>query len=345
MRLNKVVKVMFVSRELGKQADIQIYKRDVNAEMLLNSLRRNLRLIIAGSVIMALGAFLIGYIIFSYSVFFSFDVILRAFSTSFAGFLVGFFIFSALIVFREVKFGFVYLPAYESLETATIAHTEGEKLSPSEDIMLVKTKIETERMLEDGEVSELIDFPDIVSVSELAKIINTYPVAKLIIISPEGAVASQKLVELVRLISAQSMRVLLIETSGMVQNAEAMLERSDKAGITELLLQEATLAEVLHKDKDSMAQIMPLGLANPADAMQYAYQLPAILDLLGAHFDVIVIDCGAVLASDIADIYSENGRILFSVASFSNEQVAMSARDFDEAGYENIIILHDDKAV
>lgn len=331
---------MWVRAHLRKKADNQTQLRDINAAMLLNCLLGNLKLILAGAVSMAVGLFLIGLLLFSYTRFMHFEVIIRAASLSFAGFIVGFVLFASLIVLREFRYGLVYLPSYEKLHPAENNELSNAAVTKAHDTQNLseKSEAETKQMSAQSAATKA----DVRVIAELADNIIATANSRNVFISPEGQIASKNLVNLVRLIATQNRRVLFIEISGSDFYAKSILKTMDKLGVTDLLIGRCPFEEAYHQDVQSPVMMMPFGLSDPEMAMHNVTQLREILDFANTQFDVVLINCGHILAADLAPIMSEPTKIIFLVRDNANENVMRAKAEYAASGYQNIIIFYDD---
>lgn len=167
---------------------------------------------------------------------------------------------------------------------------------------------------------------------------------RVVVISPEGDEASAASVRLLRDMADRGKRVILLDMTANGTIGLAMLDGYQRPGITELLIGLKRFNEVIHSDRFSQAHVVPLGNADPVDAMRSVDRLPLILDALETVYDFVVVECGPSSAEQIRVTVEKDAAIIMSVVDPESNAVALAALDLDQGGYEDVMILLDQRA-
>ncbi|MBV2142798.1 chain-length determining protein [Falsochrobactrum sp. TDYN1] len=257
-------------------------------------------------------------------------------------FVAGLLLLSIFVLLREMFSGRAFIPldrdgveAVEEIEMPVIAAaTDMASVPPSEN-EFVYEKPTPQRPLSAAEPHS----PN--SVGSVADRLLEGELKRVIIVSPEGDQAALGSMRLVRELADRGKRVILIDMTAYGVLGTAMLDGKNLPGITELLGGQKRLNDVIHNDHFSQAHIMPLGLADPEDAMRSVERLPFILDALETVYDFVLVECGTSTSRQIHRIADGPVEVIMNIVDPDDDEVVRSALDMDQGGYEDVIILMD----
>lgn len=163
-------------------------------------------------------------------------------------------------------------------------------------------------------------------------------VTRAIFVSPEGDEAAASSVSVARAIADAGLRVLLLDLTSSGAATRPMLETLAASGITNLLSSEAQFIDVIHQDRYSDCDIIPVGTADAARAMRAADRLPIIMQSLTTAYDIVLVECGPADAAAIRRLVTEDTEILVSMID-PVEMVETAAQQLVEGGYERLTIV------
>ncbi len=159
-------------------------------------------------------------------------------------------------------------------------------------------------------------------------------------VSPEGDRGSLSAVMLARTAAGEGAKVLLVDLTGTACPTELMAESRRLPGLTDLLCGEIAIADAIHADRLSTAQIVPHGNANARRAMRAVDRLPMILDVFVEAYDLVIVECGMTNAAAVARIARrDDTEIVLSVVSPSEEELEAALGDFFEQGFEDVLLM------
>ena len=159
-------------------------------------------------------------------------------------------------------------------------------------------------------------------------------------VSPEGDRGSLSAVMLARTAAAEGAKVLLVDLTGSGCPTDLMAESRRLPGLTDLLCGEVAIADVIHADRLSNAQIVPHGNANARRAMRAIDRLPMLLDSFVEAYDLVIVECGMTNAASIARIAGRDGtEIVLSVVDPSEDELNAALSDFFENGFEDVLLM------
>jgi len=167
---------------------------------------------------------------------------------------------------------------------------------------------------------------------------NDVPIA--IGISPGGDEGSAASVALAREVAAQGRTVVVVDMTGSACPTALMAGDAKLPGITDLLCGETAFGDAIHPDRQSEAHIIPHGISDPSLAMRGIDRLSMIIDALADAYDLVLVECGPAEIAGISRL-SRNDRaeIVLSVPGFKDEDVAKLVLDFEDAGYDNLLVI------
>lgn len=205
-----------------------------------------------------------------------------------------------------------------------------EKIVPKPDLVAPPPKVEPAKPVPSlGQI-------DITQAVE--KIIST-GASRAIFVSPEGDEGAAVSVLTAREIADSGLRVLLLDMTASGAASGTMLESTYFSGITNLLSSEAQFAEVIHSDHYSECHVIPVGTADPVQAMRSAERLPIILDSLSTVYDLIVIECGPANAGAIKRLAGEGSLVMVSVLDPADASVPAAAAELRNSGYADLELV------
>ena len=161
-----------------------------------------------------------------------------------------------------------------------------------------------------------------------------------ICVSPEGDEGSATAVMLARTLAGEGARTLLIDLTGSGCPTGLMAETPRLSGLTDLLCGEVSIADAIHADRLSNAQVVPHGNANVRRAMRAIERLPMIMDALAEAYDIVIVECGATNAETVARIARRpDAEIILSVVRPSEDDIVAALGDFHDQGFENVLLM------
>lgn len=176
-----------------------------------------------------------------------------------------------------------------------------------------------------------------ISVEDAAERLIAAGAARAIFVSPEGDEASATSVMVSREISDAGLRVLFLDLTSSGAPSSSMLESARFPGITNLLASEAQFSEIIRGDLYSDCHVIPIGTADPRQAMRAIDRLPIIMSSLTTAYDLVVVECGPANAEGIARVFDADAEILLSVIEPEGGEIEATAEDLAARGYEKLI--------
>ena len=159
-------------------------------------------------------------------------------------------------------------------------------------------------------------------------------------VSPEGDRGSLSAVMLARTAAGEGAKVLLVDLTGTACPTEMMAESRRLPGLTDLLCGEIAIADAIHADRLSTAQIVPHGNSNARRAMRAVDRLPMILDVFVEAYDLVIVECGMTTAAGIARIARrDDAEIVLSVVNPSEDELEAALGDFFDQGFEDVLLM------
>ncbi|PWW03454.1 exopolysaccharide transport family protein [Hoeflea marina] len=164
--------------------------------------------------------------------------------------------------------------------------------------------------------------------------------ALAICVSPEGDEGSATAVMLARTVAGEGARILLIDLTGSGCPTDLMAESPRLPGLTDLLCGEISIADAIHGDRLSEAQIIPRGNANGRRAMRAIERLPMILNALTDTYDLVIVECGPADAASVARIARVEGtEIILSVVRPDEDTLLGVVADFHDQGFTDLLLM------
>lgn len=181
------------------------------------------------------------------------------------------------------------------------------------------------------------------TVDAVADQLLTNETALAVCVSPEGDEGSATAVMLARTIAGEGARILLVDLTGSGCPTDLMAESARLPGLTDLLCGEITIADAIHGDRLSDAQIIPRGNADGRRAMRAIERLPMILDALIDTYDLVIVECGPADAASVARIARVEGtEIILSVVHPDEDTILGVVADFHEKGFTDLLLMTPD---
>lgn len=174
-------------------------------------------------------------------------------------------------------------------------------------------------------------------VADVAARLVDSDVTRVVFVSPEGDEAAAVSVMVAREMADSGLRVVFLDLTWSGAPSATMLEADHYPGITNLLAARAQFADVIHGDLYSDCHVIPSGTVEPEQAMKAADRLPIILDALGTAYDVVVIECGATDAANLAGVAGEDAEVLVSALDPQTAAVTTLSADLEAAGYAEVM--------
>lgn len=156
---------------------------------------------------------------------------------------------------------------------------------------------------------------------------------RAIFLSPQGDEVAGTSVTIARKMSDAGLRVIFVDLTWSGAPSAAMLESDSLPGITNLLATQSRFGDVIHDDVYSNCHVIPVGTADPEQAMQSGHRLPVILEALDTAYDVVVVECGATDAGAVATVAGEHADIFVSALEADDRDALALVQDLEAADY------------
>ncbi|QND52651.1 chain-length determining protein [Phyllobacterium sp. 628] len=156
--------------------------------------------------------------------------------------------------------------------------------------------------------------------------------ARAVVVSPEGDEASALTILLVRELADRGVRIVLLDMTGSGEIGKSMLDGQNLAGVTDLLAAEKQFSDVIHADHYSQAEVIPLGIYDPAKAMKSIGRLPMILNALQSAYDLVMVDSGPATAAELDHLVNDSTEIILSLVDPDDKDVKDTSMAIFDAG-------------
>jgi len=157
------------------------------------------------------------------------------------------------------------------------------------------------------------DFDDsVLAVRYAASVIADLDEARVLVTSPAGDVGSRTAWMLARSIAKSGKNSLIVDLSGGGVTSIEMLGSKDLYGLYALMSGAATFENVVYKDRNSSAHVLPAGMMLPNMPQINLSAMTDIIDAIGKSYDFVIIDCGDADIGTMKWISSENSIFVIS---------------------------------
>jgi len=178
------------------------------------------------------------------------------------------------------------------------------------------------------------------TIGSVAHYLQRHAVPIAIGISPGGDEGSIASVASAREVASRGRTVVVVDMTGSTCPTALMAGDPKLPGITDLLCGETAFGDAIHPDRQSEAHIIPHGVSDPARAMRGVDRLTMIIDALADAYDLVLVECGPAEIAGISRLSrNEKAEIVLSVPGFKDEDVAKLVLDFEDAGYQNLLVI------
>lgn len=177
-----------------------------------------------------------------------------------------------------------------------------------------------------------------IDIAKAAEKLISGGVVRAIFVSPEGDEAAASSVLVARAVSDAGLRVLLLDMTASGAASRPMLDSGLFPGITNLLASQAQFSDVIHEDLYSDCHVIPVGTAEPMQAMRAADRLPIIMQSLTTAYDLVVVECGPADAQGIGRLVADGSEVFVSVIE-ADDDVAQAAVSLIEGGYPDLTLV------
>lgn len=178
------------------------------------------------------------------------------------------------------------------------------------------------------------------TVGAVARHVVENAVRVAVAVSPSGDAGSAATVALARAIADRGRKTILLDLTGSAYPTRQMAGTIHLAGITDLLVGDAALGDVIHGDERSQAHVVARGNADIKRAMRGIDRLSMIVDALSDAYDTVLVECGP---ADVAGVHrltpSGDAEIILSIPGADEDRVVELIGAFGEAGYSEIVLL------
>lgn len=178
------------------------------------------------------------------------------------------------------------------------------------------------------------------TIGSVAHYLQRHDIPIAIGISPGGDEGSAATVALARELAARGRTVVVVDMTGSACPTALMAGDPKLPGITDLLCGETAFGDAIHPDRQSEAHIIPHGVSDPGRAMRGVDRLSMVIDALADAYDLVLVECGPAEIAGISRLSrNERAEIVLSVPGFKDEAVAKLVLDFEDAGYDNLLVI------
>jgi len=248
---------------------------------------------------------------------------------AFAGTLL---LMSVLILLQELFSGRALKPAPGGRQQVRAPLPEIARVEPEQRVReIVSEAIDEPAELPAAASSEM-------DVQAAAGALMSSGVERVVYLSPEGDEAAAVSVGIARELADAGMRVLLLDLTISGAASLPMLESRSFYGITDLLTSEAQFADAIHSDLYSSSHVIPVGTADPEQAMENIDRLPIVLGSLSAAYDVLMIECGPTTAGSIARLMEDKTDVVVSIINRNDESVAEVLAELEGEGVNPMLV-------
>lgn len=162
---------------------------------------------------------------------------------------------------------------------------------------------------------------------------------RAVFLSPEGDEACATSVMVAREVSDAGLRVLFLDLTYSGAPSASMLDSGRYPGITNLLASEAQFADIIHGDLYSECHVIPLGTADPQQALRAIDRLPIVMSSLTTAYDMVVVECGATDAAGLRRIVGEGTEVMIGAIRPGDRTVAETAANLRDNGYDGVLLV------
>jgi uncharacterized protein involved in exopolysaccharide biosynthesis len=163
--------------------------------------------------------------------------------------------------------------------------------------------------------------------------------AVLAVVSPDGDAGAEIVVELARGLAAMRRDVAVMDLSGEGVSSRALLGDAHRPGLVELLRGDARLADVMTRDRQSTAQVLPCYAPARDEAELPVDRLAMLASSLFGNFEFVVLDCGNAGPQGVRRIVGGDAITLVAAAAGGVAQAGEIAELWRGAGMAESVIV------
>jgi len=178
------------------------------------------------------------------------------------------------------------------------------------------------------------------SVDNVSKYLAATKVPVAFCLAPTGDNGSLATVILARNIAGRGLKTILIDLSGYDMSSQFMTDTRGLSGLTDLLTGHTTIANSIHADTHSEADIIPGGNSDPYEAAQSLDRLPMIVDALKGAYDMVILDCGTMEIENVLHLSRNlDAEIILSAPAGDRMDVEGALTEINDAGHAEVILM------
>ncbi|MEO1701789.1 MAG: Wzz/FepE/Etk N-terminal domain-containing protein [Pseudomonadota bacterium] len=163
--------------------------------------------------------------------------------------------------------------------------------------------------------------------------------SRALVVSPDGLAGSANAVTLARAVAAQGVRTILVDVTGANASGRQMCVDRRPAGLTDLLVSNASYSDVIHGDFNSQAHVLPTGRANAKLASRSIARLPTIMNALESAYDIVLVDCGSAGVEALETLMGDQTELVLSVIGDPGSQAKRTVDEMMAAGLDDILLI------
>ena len=136
--------------------------------------------------------------------------------------------------------------------------------------------------------------------------------------------------------------VVLIDLSAEQEASTAMLGANNLMGIGDVMHGSIGLAQAVYRDRNSSAQIIPVGSGLVHNGQAGTDQLSQLVDGLSQNFDFLILDCSGSSADGIYPVAREDTIIVVNTGGDDIENCQILDESLSQRGYLDVVMMKAD---
>ncbi|MEO1747414.1 MAG: Wzz/FepE/Etk N-terminal domain-containing protein [Pseudomonadota bacterium] len=162
---------------------------------------------------------------------------------------------------------------------------------------------------------------------------------RALVISPDGLAGSANAVAIARRSAGEGLRAVLLDVTGANASGRLMSSERRPAGLTDLLVSNASYSDIIHSDISSGAHVVPTGRANAKTAAKNIGRLPIIIDALENAYDLVIIDCGSANLDALESLMGDEAELVISIAGSPGAEAKRTVDEMIAAGFDDLLLI------
>lgn len=148
--------------------------------------------------------------------------------------------------------------------------------------------------------------------------------------------------KIARNLALMGRNVVLIDLSAEQEASTAMLGGNNLMGIGDVMHGSIGLAQAVYRDRNSSAQIIPVGSGLVHNGQAGTDQLSQLVDGLSQNFDFLILDCSGSSADGIYPVAREDTIIVVNTGGDDIENCQILDESLSQRGYLDVVMMKAD---